>query len=163
MADEAFELKPPKKPPDFTAADSKWLTVEKLSAHMYLTAPRVMVDYACKDLDPQMPSWVGYVNGYEKDGIGVGKEYSFFGKGSRLKYWGMKGDKDEDGKDKPLYHDLAILWSSNKWEIFSFAEYEVKTLAVFGQKTDVKKALSLRLALFRRNHNTKLAEVTINR
>lgn len=154
MSDEAFVPKAPKQPPDFTADGSKWKLVEKLSAHMYITNPRSMMDYPCKDLDPQMPSWVGYVSVYEKDGIGIGREYNFFGKDIRLKYWGMKGEE---------YHDLAILMPDNKWQVVPFGEYEVESLAGFGQKTDAKKVLEVHLALYRKTPRTKLAGLHVKR
>lgn len=163
MSDEAFVPPVHKTPPEFTASGSKWELKKKSSGHFYPSAADKMLDHDCADLDPQMPSWACYVTEYEKGGIGVGKEYNFFGKDLRLKFWGMKGDADEDGKALPLYHDLAILWADGKWEVFSFAEYKVKIIAVFGEKADAKRVREVHLKLYRTAHDTKLAEITLKR
>ena len=88
-----------------------------------------------------MPSWVGYVDEFEKDGGGLGRQYRFFGQEARVKFWGLKGEN-------PRYGWFAVSRPDGEWDFFPFAENKVRQSVSFGTGSEAKTVKAVSVYVF---------------
>ncbi len=158
-------LKKAPAPPDFS--DARWHLVKTWSAHVESSDPKAMEDRECAESDTKSPSWVGYVREFQMGESGQGREYNFFGKEIRLKYWGLKGETrpGKRGQPVPFYGWFAFLRADGKWEVFSHESYSAGLEAELSKGTDTKRVIAAKLKIYRveRGESKKLIELTVKR